>query len=148
MSRSANQNSSQIVWTDRMLFSLLPKNLPQIMMLIATTRKPVSASISKTVNTISYRGYSCQRSLTNLCLLRPMSWLAARLFNLTEKKKSHTCAKMSFIASLTCSSPFPSRRSNRKMLQERIRNSWDVVFRAVTYGGDEWIRFRTRSGTA
>lgn len=37
----------------RMLLSLLLRNLPS--MLIAITRRPVSASISRTVNTVSYR---------------------------------------------------------------------------------------------
>lgn len=36
-----------------MLLSLLPKNLPK--MLIAITRSPLSDSISKIVNTVSYR---------------------------------------------------------------------------------------------
>ena len=42
-----------IVQTRRILLSRLDKNFPR--MLIAITRKPVSASISSTVNTVSYR---------------------------------------------------------------------------------------------
>jgi len=37
----------------RMLLSRLDRNLPRI--LIAITRNPVSASISRTVNTVSYK---------------------------------------------------------------------------------------------
>ena len=39
--------------TDRILLSRLLRNLPRI--LIAITRRPLSASISNTVSTVSYR---------------------------------------------------------------------------------------------
>jgi len=48
---SDDLNTANFVY--RMLLSLLLKNLPR--MFIAMTRKPVSASISSTVSTVSYK---------------------------------------------------------------------------------------------
>lgn len=102
------------IFVYRMLLSLLLKNLPR--MFIAMTRKPVSASISSTVNTVSYKiefPTFFDESVFVATLAKPVIrtvWVKEVLF---------TCASISFIVSLACSSPFPSILSNLRIFTWR-----------------------------
>lgn len=110
-----------------MLLSRLPKNLPR--MLIAMTRRPESASISRIVRTVSYN-------------------IEFPTF-LVESVLVATCARISFMVSLARASPLPSRRSNRKTLTCKNgsvipETSCSGLYPVVTKA----FRLRTSSGTA
>ena len=109
------------------LLSLLLKNFPR--MLIAMTRRPPSASISRTVKTVSYK-------------------IELPTF-LVESVLVATWARMSFIVSLAWGSPFPRIRRRRRILTWRKgsvipETSCSGLYPVVTSA----LRCRTSTGTA
>ena len=110
-----------------MLLSLLLKNFPR--MLIAMTLRPLSASISRTARTVSYK-------------------MEFPTF-LVESVLVATWARMSFMVSLACGSPFPSIRRRRRILTWRKgsvipETSCSGLYPVVTSD----FRCRTSTGTA
>lgn len=80
-----------------MLLSRLLRNLPR--MLMAMTRSPLSASISRTVMTVSYR------------MELPTFFVESVLVA--------TCARMSFMVSLALTSPLPNSCMRRRIFTWR-----------------------------
>lgn len=82
------------ILTHRILLSRLLRNLPR--MLMAMTRRPLSASISNTVRTVSYR------------IEFPTFFVESVLVA--------TCARISFMVSLAWTSPLPNNLRRRSIL--------------------------------
>lgn len=95
--------ASMYVKSYLILLSRFVKNFPR--MLIAITLKPLSASISRTVNTVSY-------SIEFPTFFVESVFVATYIIRIVQLRK-RTCARMSFIVSLAAASPLPSSRNSR-----------------------------------
>lgn len=83
-------------------------------MLIAITRKPLSASISRTVITVSYRMELPTFFVESVFVA---TWNRSQFQPTCQQaQQGQTWARISFIVSLAFSSPLPSRRSSRRIL--------------------------------
>lgn len=128
-----------------MLLSRLLKNFPRILM--AITRNPLSASISSTVSTVSYK-IEFPTFLVESVFVATWKQYQA-IFPKKSFNNDFTCARISFIVSLACASPFPSNRSKRRILIWRKGSvipdtSCSGLYPVVT----SVLRWRTRRGTA